>query len=572
MGTRFAKSAFGYFLIWGICTSLTTTICTIVDALLVGNLVGSSGLAVANLSTPVFLFYAMLGVTVGVGANVRIGRFLGSSDLAQANRVFSAQLALGLLIGAVCLLPLTFRDAYFAFLGVTPELYPLAQQYLTVVMWSAPLFVLYHIFSASVRTDSDPKLAAAASAVVIITNLSLDIFFMQVLRWGIVGASASLCIAEGLGVLVLLTHFFKKQALLKLRLALPKPAEIVSFAVNGFGIGSANIFLALVMLVFNTLLLRHGGENGTMYVAIYGVIYTVSMIPFAVFDGASNALSTVTAFFAGESDTDSIWAVLKTAITVAVASGAVLTLVCVLFAGELVAFFGIDDPAALGTAASAFRIFSVSTVFTGVNMVVTSFWQSIGRARMAGAMSILRNFLLMLTVGFVLIPRWDIFGLTMSYVAVEVLCTLLAVAIMVFVSSRKYVEETFGSSGRSFENMYIIQSESMEQISADLEAVCDEWEISMKQAFLINFICEELLLNVIKFSLKESGKTRYIAIKLMEKDGDYVLRIRDNVSVYNPFESDGDEIDNGVLNLIQKKAKYCDYQRKMIFNYLYMIL
>lgn len=572
MGTRFAKSAFGYFLIWGICTSLTTTICTIVDALLVGNLVGSSGLAVANLSTPVFLFYAMLGVTVGVGANVRIGRFLGSSDLAQANRVFSAQLALGLLIGAVCLLPLTFRDAYFAFLGVTPELYPLAQQYLTVVMWSAPLFVLYHIFSASVRTDSDPKLAAAASAVVIITNLSLDIFFMQVLRWGIVGASASLCIAEGLGVLVLLTHFFKKQALLKLHLALPKPAEIVSFAVNGFGIGSANIFLALVMLVFNTLLLRHGGENGTMYVAIYGVIYTVSMIPFAVFDGASNALSTVTAFFAGESDTDSIWAVLKTAITVAVASGAVLTLVCVLFAGELVAFFGIDDPAALGTAASAFRIFSVSTVFTGVNMVVTSFWQSIGRARMAGAMSILRNFLLMLTVGFVLIPRWDIFGLTMSYVAVEVLCTLLAVAIMVFVSSRKYVEETFGSSGRSFENMYIIQSESMEQISADLEAVCDEWEISMKQAFLINFICEELLLNVIKFSLKESGKTRYIAIKLMEKDGDYVLRIRDNVSVYNPFESDGDEIDNGVLNLIQKKAKYCDYQRKMIFNYLYMIL
>ena len=79
---------------------------------------------------------------------------------------------------------------------------------------------------------------------------------------------------------------------------------------------------------------------------------------------------------------------------VIVACGAALTLICVLFAGELVAFFGIDDPAALGTAASAFRLFSVSTVFTGVNMVVTSFWQSIGRARMAGAMSILRNFLL----------------------------------------------------------------------------------------------------------------------------------------------------------------------------------
>ena len=58
----------------------------------------------------------------------------------------------------------------------------------------------------------------------------------------------------------------------------------------------------------------------------------------------------------------------------------------------------------------------------------------------------------------------------------------------------------------------------------------------------------------------------------MEKGDDHVLRIRDNVNTYNPFESNGDEIDRGVLELIEKKTKYCDYQRKMIFNYLYLIL
>jgi two-component sensor histidine kinase len=97
----------------------------------------------------------------------------------------------------------------------------------------------------------------------------------------------------------------------------------------------------------------------------------------------------------------------------------------------------------------------------------------------------------------------------------------------------------------------------------------------MKQSFFINFVCEELLLNVIKFGLDDRNKKNknyYVSIKLMEKDGDYVLRIRDNVSSYNPFESDGDEIDSGVLTLIQKKTIYCDYQRKMIFNYLYMVI
>lgn len=209
-GADFAVGSFGHFLIWGICSSLSVTVCTIVDALLVGNLTGSSGLAVANISTPVFLFYALIGMTVGIGANVGIARLLGTADIEAANRTFSAVLGLGLILSAAALLPLLFKDAFFAFLGVTKELYPKADSYLTVVMYSAPAFIMYHILSASVRSDSDPVLAAIASGTVIFVNIALDIIFMQVLRLGIIGASASLCIAEALGVLVLLSHFFKK--------------------------------------------------------------------------------------------------------------------------------------------------------------------------------------------------------------------------------------------------------------------------------------------------------------------------------------------------------------------------
>jgi Na+-driven multidrug efflux pump len=105
MNTRFATNAYRYFFIWGICASLATTVCTIVDALLIGNLIGSNGLAVANLSTPVFLIYALIGITLGTGANVRIGIMLGASDVSGANRVFRSQLTVGLIIGGVLLLP-----------------------------------------------------------------------------------------------------------------------------------------------------------------------------------------------------------------------------------------------------------------------------------------------------------------------------------------------------------------------------------------------------------------------------------------------------------------------------------
>ena len=191
MNTDFAGSAYRHFLAWGVLASLALTVCTIVDATLVGNLVGPRGLSVANISTPVFLLYALLGITIAVGANVHIARQLGASDTEGANRTFHSALGLGVTAGVLALSPLLFRDLYFSFLGVTEELYPLAEQYLTVVMWSAPVFVLYHILSFSVRSDSDPRLSAIASGVVITTNIVLDILFMKVLGWGIAGASAS---------------------------------------------------------------------------------------------------------------------------------------------------------------------------------------------------------------------------------------------------------------------------------------------------------------------------------------------------------------------------------------------
>ena len=572
MNSDFAKSAYRHFVIWGVMASLAMTVCTIVDALLVGNLVGSDGLAASNLSTPVFLSYALLGITLGVGANVKIGRALGATDVGEANRVFSCLLGIGLCIGALCWCPLLFRQTFFRFLGVTDELLPLTSRYLTVVLCSAPVFVLYHILSVSVRTDSDPRLAAVASGVVITVNLVLDLLFMLVFRWGIIGASASLCIAEGLGVLTLLLHFTKKQALLKLRPALPRWSELAAFATNGFGMGSAYVFQALVMLAFNNLLIRCSGQNGAINVAIFGVIYSVSMIPFAVYDGAANALSTITAFFFGEKNADGIFTVLKYAVILALCFGAAAALFCFLFAEGIAAMFGLPPEISGTEAAQAIRIYSFSLLFTGVNTVVTAFWQSIGRPGLAGGMSVLRNFALLLLFGVALIAKLTVLGISVDYLCTEALCCLLILPVRLLSSSRSFLSRNCSVSGRVFENQYLIRADSMEQISGDLERIGEEWEIPMKAAFTINFICEELLLNIIKFGLADEKKEHYIAIRLMEQDGSYGIRIRDNVRSYNPFETDGDAIDNGVLKLIQKKTKRYTYQRKMIFNYLYMVI
>ena len=573
MNHDFAKSAYRHFAFWGVLTSLAMTVCTLADALLIGNLVGSDGLAASNLSTPVFLCYALLGIMLGVGANVKMGRALGASDIDEANRIFRCLLGMGLVVGVLCWTPLLFRRAFFGFLGATDALFPLISRYLTVVLCSAPLFVLYHILSVSVRTDSDPRLAAIASGVVIAADLLLDLLFMLVLRWGIIGASASLCIAETLGVATLLLHFRKKNALLRLRLALPKLGELIGFAVNGFGMGSAFVFQAIVMLVYNKLLIRYSGDAAEINIAIYGVIYSVSTVPFALYDGAANALATITAFFLGEADVDSVLVSRKRAIVLVLCSGAAIALMCFLFAGGIARLFGLPQEVAGTTAGLAIRLFSVSLLFSGVNTVMTAFWQSIGRPALAGGMSMLRNFALMLLFGAGLISNRMIYGVSIAYICTEAFCCSLLLPVRQVSSSRSFLQKTVRTPARVFENQYIISTDSMRQIYGDLERIGEAWEIPMKKSFTINFVCEELLLNIIKFGLEDNGREHYIAIRLMEQEeGEYALRVRDNVHSYNPFEVDGDAIDNGVMMLIQKKTKEYSYQRKMIFNYLYMVI
>lgn len=575
MEEKFAKGAYWNFLFWGVCSSLGITVSTIVDAVLVGNFIGSDGLAVANLATPVFLTYALFGLTIGTGANVLIGRSLGADQVEAANRSFHAQLCAGLAVGLVCaVLCVVGRDGLFRFLGATEELLPLVRDYLTAAFFSAPVFVLYHIFSISVRTDGAPRLAAAAAAVVIVTNLALDLLFMGAFSWGIVGASLSLCIAEVLGLAVLLLHFLDRHALLRLRLALPRRDELRSFLSNGFGIGSVQIFQAAVMLVFNTLLLA--GPDGVAHVAVFGVLYTMSTIPLAVFDGAGSALTTVVSIFTGERDTDSIHTVLGLGMRIVLLAGALLAAAFLLLAEPIVSLFGLGGGAVFPTAVGAFRLYAASLLFMGVNALAVSFWQTVGRTRLAGAASILRSFALPLLLGVFLIPRLHINGLSLTYVLGEVLCLAGVLLVYRLRGSRAYLAEKYPPGDRVFERYYLIRTESISQLSDDLAQVCDDWDIGPSQAFFINLISEELILNIIKFGLKDPGQTRYIAIRLLERQGEYILRIRDNVNTYNPFEpgetSGGDAIDTAIIDMIRTKSKHCDYQRKLIFNYLYLVL
>ena len=566
---NFASKAYRAFLLWGISTTIGSAVCTFVDATLVGNYIGGEALAAVNVGTPLFLFFAVIGVTIASGANVLIGRQLGKADTQKANRLFQEQLTLALIVSAVCtFVGIVFATPILKLLGANAEMIGYAREYAMVVFFSSGLFILYQVLAFSVRSDGNPRLAAVSSAVLIVLNLVLDIFFLGVLKMGIRGASLALCIGKLFSVLVLPTHFRRKNRYLKLGVRLPSGKTILEFVKCGFGMGSVFLFQALIMGIFNQLLIASGAD-GTYHVALFTIIYTLSTFGAAFFDGASIALTPVISIFYGEKDFSSIKQTLKESVKWVAAAGVSVTAVFILFAENIIRIFGMSGIANFQNAVLSFRLFSVSLLFTGLNTLLISYWQSVGKNFISSFMSVLKSFVFLFLFGIVLIPRYQTVGLGITYICAQGLC-FAAALILYMVLSKKDEKQIAGfhENTRIFEKTYVISIDSIADISADIGRISEEWDIDVKNSYFINFVIEEITVNIIKFALGKQNKEHYIALKLTEQNGRYSLRIRDDVTDYNPFETEGDDIDNAAIHMIKTKSEFCDYQRKLIFNYL----
>ena len=285
-----------------------------------------------------------------------IGQRLGSNENDKANELFHSLLKCGLIIGLVCsIFALVFRNQVFTFLGIQESLRDLLASYLIPIFISTPFFILYQILSVSVRTDGDPSLSGKASVILIIINLVLDVVFMGVMKMGMMGASLSMCIGEIVAFFVLCTHFRKDRALLSFRFDKFNRDYFIDFVKNGFGVGSFYIFQAIVVLIFNNLLMSNT-DSGIAYTAIYGVIFTVSQIPGGIFDGAGNAFGPVVSIFAGEKDNKSMKYVLRVALRYTCFINLILVAVFFVLGKEILGIFGITN--FIGEL--VFRIFSVS--------------------------------------------------------------------------------------------------------------------------------------------------------------------------------------------------------------------
>lgn len=416
------------FSIPSIIAMLLETVITITDGYFTGNYVGENALAAINLGLPILYFYLGAGLCVGVGGSVICGRLLGAKERKKASEVFSQTILTALLICVVlsCLVFALFTPI-LSVLRADGTLTGYFTEYYQIMLFTYPLMIISTIFGIFIRVDGKPQVCMLVSIAGCILNVILDFIFVGMLHYGVWGSAIGSLIVQSIVVIIQLCYFVRQNAgigFLRFTFDQRINKEIL---LNGSSEFIGEMASAIAMFTFNYVLMKYVGPEGVAAFTILGfVVYGYSMVCIGFGQGISPLISICW----GAKETEDAFEIRKITNRFLFVIGLVVAGFFFMMGREYAEMFGCSSNVA-DMVASGFRIYAVTFLVTGYDVVNSMYFTSCGDAKASALISALRGIILLL--GFTLVLP-AIFGMTGVWLATpcsEILTAMVSVWLII---------------------------------------------------------------------------------------------------------------------------------------------
>lgn len=554
-------------LLWpSVFSALGLALGDVADALFIGIRIGKIGLATMSLVAPVYMIYNVIDIGIAVGTSVHFTKALGKGKARQAIGIFSQMaafdLAVSVLIDGLGLILMPYILRLLGAGSPEGELWSYTKEYLSIMFLGAPLTFMYFFLYYCVRCDDDEKLAGAGYVAGYFTDVAASALFILVFEMDVRGAILATVLGKAVGICVFSVHFLKKWAILRFKLT--KPDFKVIFSVLKTGTSSSFGYLGqfAALLIVNNILLRLGGNTA---LAQLNVVQNVSYLALAIYSAVGDAAQPLCGTFFAENNRDAIKRVMILSVGVGAVSGAVIAGLFAAFAPSVCALFGLAGEA-VSDGAFAVRLFCLSVIPAGLNLMWSACFQSLEREKLVFLINQLRTFLCFAAFALIL----SSFGLR-SFWLVFPAAELAALCVWIPIARRKKTS----AFDAVFSYLLDVNSTEISDLIAKAEAFCEENGASVKQIYCVTLCVEEVCQAIIENAFRQDGD-EYIQLTLcMEKDGTAVIHIRDNAVDFNPFAmktgydyENEEELASLGIQMVKAKSKRFFYRRYAGFNTL----
>ncbi len=543
------------------------------DAVVVGQQLGTVGLAAIGLILPVYMINCMVAHGLGLGGSVRYSRLAGQGDMKEAAESFNGVIALALILSiATAVLGSIFMQPLLAVLGTRPQdgaLYTATRAYLQILVAATPLFYLSNIFNYYLRNDGSQRRAGIGSVVGNLCDIALNILLVLVFHMGTRGAALSTALGQIITICIYLPGFFEKGH--TLHFAQPQYEEIKQAArsmCSGLATSVQYLYQMIFFLICNNLLLRLGGEKA---VAVFDLIQNTSYLLLYLYEGTGRAMQPILSTYQGEHNKQGKKNVVRLGFLSGLCAGGVLIALVELWPRGLCLLFGTAGTSSEALSVIALRFYGVAAFFAGINILLCSYYQACENEKPSFLLETLRGAILLIPLTFLcyhlgLTYFWLLFLLTEA--------GALALFLLAGTGGRFKKKEL--SEDRIFQRTIFSNAVDVVDVSRELEAFCEHWGADAKQQMFATMTVEEIGMAILQHGFK--GRTDgYIQITaIMNENGLLELHLRDDAKEFDPFtmqtkkasaEGDFDMDSMGVL-VIKESAREFSYRHYQGFNTL----
>ncbi|PVX55119.1 MATE family efflux transporter [Hallella colorans] len=429
LGTKPVGPLLMQYALPAIIAMTASSLYNIIDRVVIGQVVGPMAISGLAITFPFMNLSGAFGAAVGVGASTAISVKLGQHDYHTAVNLLGNTVTLNLIVGfALAVICLWLLDPILYFFGASEQTIPYARDFMQVIMAGTMITHMYFGMNAALRAAGKPRQAMYATIFTVVMNIILVLVFIMWLGWGIRGAALPTIISQATAMIYQLKLFANKKEILHFKRGIYRLKSTLVKNIVGIGISPflMNACACIIVIFMNNQFVKYGGD---LTVGSYGIANAIGTMFVMFIMGVNQGMQPIAGYNYGSQQIDRLMEVLKLSI---------ITATCIMTVGWLIAMFlpyycarmFTTDATLIAMSIHAIRINMLLFPIIGFQMVVTNFFQCIGKVQISIFLSLSRQLLFLLPLLAILPLFWGVDGVWYSLPASDLTAAIVAAIIM----------------------------------------------------------------------------------------------------------------------------------------------
>ena len=387
-----------------VIAQLVNMLYNIVDRIYIGHIadIGSLALTGVGVCMPIIMIVTAFAALVASGSAPRASIAMGRGDRDTAEKLlggsFSLQIAISLTLTAVLLL---FGHDFLLAFGASENTIEYADSYLNIYAFGTLFVELTLGMNAFITAQGFATTGMLTVLIGAVCNIVLDPILIFGLNMGVRGAALATVISQGVSCVWVVSFLMGKKTSLRLK---TQNMRIDNMKLLGpcIALGLSTFIMqsteSIISVCFNSSLLKYGGDIAVGAMTILTSVMQFAMLPL---QGLAQGAQPISSYNFGARHAarvrQTFFALLKASLTYSVILWACIMLFPQAFAGIFT-----PDAELLAFTAKALRIYCGVLFIFGIQISCQMTFVSIGNAPCSIIVAILRKFVLLIPLIFIL--------------------------------------------------------------------------------------------------------------------------------------------------------------------------